>query len=448
MYRHQRATLTLLACIPLYCCSSNSMTSNPLTAGTGAPAAGTGAAGTPAVGAAGTATTTTGTPSAGTGAAGSSTAGSSATTAGKSGSAATAGTGTAGTGGDVVTPAAGTGGATATAGTGAAGMAAPAGDQCVAGLKAMCGYAEKETACSSVMTPTVPLTAGGMWGNKEIKLGPYGGYVEWNQGAAFMNPKNPSEDTCDSVAAIFGEPASTTADVLDLRGGDLTLYTIFRPACMKDGEKYPVITWGNGTCGQSGGYSSLNVTVASYGFVVISANSRFTGDGGNEMLKALDLAKSLNEDPKSIYFGKLDLDHIGAMGHSQGGGATATAAMDPRVKSAIIWNAGTSAVKPFLTISGERDITGFTAQSMQTAVAGEAQPGAWLFYHQVLETGGNVTGHLTLMEQPERVVDPAVAWWKYQLLGDAEAKKMFVGDSCGLCNSKDQYEYGHNAKLQ
>jgi hypothetical protein len=52
------------------------------------------------------------------------------------------------------------------------------------------------------------------------------------------------------------------------------------------------------------------------------------------------------------------------------------------------------------------------------------------------------------MEQPERVVDMTIAWWQYQLNGDQEAKKMFIGDSCGLCNSTDQFEYGHNTLLQ
>lgn len=31
------------------------------------------------------------------------------------------------------------------------------------------------------------------------------------------------------------------------------------------------------------------------------------------------------------------------------------------------------------------------------------------------------------------------------LNGDQEAKKMFVGDDCGLCNKKDDFEFGaHN----
>jgi hypothetical protein len=321
-------------------------------------------------------------------------------------------------------------------------------DACVAALKPMCKYDDKDTACSSLMTASIPLTNGMTWGNVEIKGGPYGAYVAFNQGKDFANPVNSSESSCDLIASSFGEPQSVTDDVLDLRGGDLSLYTVFRPACMKDGEKYPVITWGNGTCGQSGGYASLLATVASYGFVVIAANSRFTDAGNNEMLKALDFAKAANEDSSSPLYQRLDLDHIGAAGHSQGSSATAHAASDDRIKAVILFNGGTSAVKPYLAGSGDRDITGYTPQQMAQEVGAASQPGGWLYYHQVLETGGAVTGHLTLMEQPERVTGPMTAWFQWQLKGDEEAKKQFVGADCGLCNMKDAYEYGANANLK
>jgi hypothetical protein len=317
---------------------------------------------------------------------------------------------------------------------------------CTKALKAKCSYSENEMACSSLMTAVIPLSDGTTWGDNEIKQGPYGAYVEWNEGKDFATPVSALEGTCSLAAAVFGEPASVTADVLDLRGQELSLYTVFRPACMKEGETYPVITWGNGTCGQSGGYAMLLASVASHGFVVVSSNSRWTDGGNMEMLKALDYAKAANEDPNSPLYQKLDLDNIGAMGHSQGASATAHAGTDPRIKSLILFNGGGSSNdKPFLSVSGERDIGSTTVASMTTAVSGATQPGAWLFYHKVLLTGGSVTGHLTLMEQPERMIEPTVAWWKYQLKGDAEAKKMFVGESCGLCNSKDEYEFGaHN----
>lgn len=320
-------------------------------------------------------------------------------------------------------------------------------DACVAALQPMCQYDEKETPCSSLITTSIPLSDGGTWGNNEIKGGPYGAFVEWNQGEDFANPVNASESTCSLLAASFGEPADVTADVLELRGGDLSLYTIFRPACMKDGETYPVITWGNGTCGQSGGYAALLATLASHGFVVIAANSRFTDAGNDEMLRALDLAKALNEAPDSALYGKLNLDRIGAMGHSQGASATAHAAADPRIKAVILWNGGLTADKPFLAVSGDRDITGYTPEQMEAAVQDSSQPGAYLYYHQVLETGGNVTGHLTLMEQPERVWEPTVAWWQYMLNGDETAKAMFVGADCGLCGAADAFEFGANSSL-
>ncbi|MEY4509316.1 MAG: hypothetical protein RLZZ450_1438, partial [Pseudomonadota bacterium] len=125
-------------------------------------------------------------------------------------------------------------------------------EACTKALKAPCAYDVKETSCASLTTQKVPLTAGGSWGGNEIKGGPYGAYVEWNEGAAFKNPTSFAEGTCDVLAASFGEPEATTKDILDLRGQDLALYTVFRPACTKEGEKYPVITWGNGTCGQTG----------------------------------------------------------------------------------------------------------------------------------------------------------------------------------------------------
>ena len=44
--------------------------------------------------------------------------------------------------------------------------------------------------------------------------------------------------------------------------------------------------------------------------------------------------------------------------------------------------------------------------------------------------------------QPDRVVEPTTGWWKYIFKGDAAAKALFVGASCGLCGKADDFEYG------
>jgi hypothetical protein len=248
----------------------------------------------------------------------------------------------------------------------------------------------------------------------------------------------------------FMEPASVTDELKNLRGVDFSLYTIFRPACMREGETYPVITWANGTCGEILGYAPLLGGIASYGYVVIASNSTWTGTAPTNMVqaRALDYAAALNADPESELYGKLDLDHIGAMGHSQGASATGNVDGDPRVKSVIFWNSGASSEKPFLNVSGDRDVNMKTLESIESATNAATQPGAWVFFHQVLETGGSSTGHLVLMMQPERVIDLTLAWWDWQLKDDATAKEMFVGDSCGLCSLPDEFDYGANAHME
>ena len=359
-----------------------------------------------------------------------------ASTAAGSGATAAAGSGSeaAGSGGNAEAAA----GATGAAGTGAAGSGAedPSAG-CVAGLKARCGMREM-AACSSVETVDI----GELIKATEIPLGPYGAIMEQNVGKGFEIPENSGEASCPMTAALFGEPEDVTMNVADLRDVDLKLYTMYRPACMREGETYPVITWGNGTCGQTEGYGPLLRYVASHGYVVVAANSRYTG-GNGAMTKALDFVETLNTDESSVYYKRLDLEKIGAMGHSQGGMATITAARDARIDSVIIWNGGSDAVKPFLAVSGDYDIGNPTAAGLRGSVEGSSQPSAWLFYHKVPQTG-SVSGHLTLMNQPERVVEMTVAWWDYQLKGSMTARDYFVGDSCGLCNKAEDFEYGVN----
>jgi hypothetical protein len=282
----------------------------------------------------------------------------------------------------------------------------------------------------------------------KIQLGPDGALSERNVGKGFEVPlaRGDADDgtTCKDVVASFGESSESSGPLLDTGDIDFKLYTIYRPATWTEGKKYPVITWGNGTCAKPEGYGALLRYVASHGFVVIAANSRWTGSN-SPMLKALDFAAAANADPSSTYYKRLDLTKIGAMGHSQGSAATISAAQDPRVKAVILWNGGSSADKPYLAITGEMDINNPTVFGLTLALTGNP-PGGYIFYHKVVGTGP-VRGHLTLMTQPERVVEPAVAWFKYQLLNDLESRKWFVGTTCELCDKDEEFEYGQRGLL-
>jgi hypothetical protein len=338
-------------------------------------------------------------------------------------------------------------------------------DSCLAPIKPLCIAKEMNTAelmevpCKALQNIALPLTNGMSLGPVTIQGGPYAAKIDWNEGDG--TPHVVAEQALESFLSeqgclaggidLFGEPTAVTDELKNTRMLDSRLFTVFRPACMKKGEKYPVITWANGTCGLIHGYSALLSTVASHGFVIVASNSTWTNTPPTKgiQLKALDYAKALNEDPKSALYQRLDLEHIGADGHSQGAAATFEVANDPRIDSLILWNYQVSNDKPFLAVSGERDTDDTrTPASMKADADAATKPGAWVYYHKIPLTGGTATGHLTLMEQPERVVDMAIAWWKWQLKGDLEAKKMFIGDSCGLCNKKEDFEYGHNMLLQ
>ena len=238
------------------------------------------------------------------------------------------------------------------------------------------------TPCASFTTPT----------GTTIQLGPYGAQMDMNVGKGFENtvqsgdmPGN--ESTCQFFVDVFMEDPNLGTKLLQTTTDsgvalDFSLYTVYRPVVWPSGP-VPVITWGNGTCAQPEGYGALLRYVASYGYVVVAANSRWVGSGTPApMLHALDYAAAANADSTSPYYGKLDMTKVGAMGHSQGGQATATAASDSRISDVIIFNAVDSGVsKPYLTTSGDMDITNFTDTGMASAISAATVPAAWLYFH-------------------------------------------------------------------
>jgi hypothetical protein len=302
-------------------------------------------------------------------------------------------------------------------------------------------------ACGTYITPT----------GTSVKLGPYGAAMDVNVGKGFENKDPMDQATCPGFVGLFMEDAKQSQQLLDDGPQPCTedtpnagncinfqLYSVYHPANWPSG-KVPIITWGNGTCAQPEGYGTLLRYVASYGFLVVAANSREVGTGA-EQQKALDFVIAANDDSSSPYYHHLDTTKIGAMGHSQGSLGTALATQnDSRINAAILFNGGDTLTVPksFLAISGELDVTGFTSTVMSTAVNAAMAPSAFLYYHN---PSGNmadgIRGHLVLMLTPERVTEPTVAWWQMILNGDSKAKDEFVGSSCGLCGHSSDYDFG------
>jgi hypothetical protein len=115
------------------------------------------------------------------------------------------------------------------------------------------------------------------------------------------------------------------ADCCDSKGNS---YDYYYPANLgAGGFLHPIIAWGNGTFGTSSEVAYFLKHMASWGFVIIATQDRFTYPGGT-ILDSVTHAVQANGDAGILhgqFLNKLDVNQIGAIGHSQGAGAAARA---------------------------------------------------------------------------------------------------------------------------
>ncbi|WP_282692550.1 acetylxylan esterase [Streptomyces sp. CC208A] len=208
------------------------------------------------------------------------------------------------------------------------------------------------------------------------------------------------------------------------------VHTFYRPRDMgRTGERHPVVIWGNGTGAVPGIYSSLLRHWASHGFIVAAANTP-TSNFAISMRAGIDVLERRNADPDSVYFGKVDLEHIGSAGHSQGGAAAVNAAVDARVDTAVPIQPGPLTDPdlidvPVFYLAGQRDLTVWPAlvkamyrdSGHLPAVYGEVR-GA---------------GHLSSIGDGGDFRAPTTAWLRFWLMGDENARGFFFGPSCVYC---------------
>ena len=94
------------------------------------------------------------------------------------------------------------------------------------------------------------------------------------------------------------------------------------------GSVHPIVTFGNGTKAKPGQYDYLLKHLASWGFVIVVTEDENTGTG-QTILDAANYLIAENGNSASIFYRKLEVKQIGAMGHSQG----AVGAINAMIKS-------------------------------------------------------------------------------------------------------------------
>jgi len=216
-------------------------------------------------------------------------------------------------------------------------------------------------------------------------------------------------------------------------------YTVIRPATLgADGFLHAPITFGPGTGMEVSQLSGLLERFASHGFVVIGR--QLTGGPRDavtrmRMTAGLDWIISQNSVAGSVFEGKLDVKRAVAMGYSVGG----TGAVEIGGHEAIVTvvsihghQAEGDLHGPLLLIGGTDDVMGDNRSWL--APTYEDSQVQTFFGTVVGANHGYIQG--TVNGVPGGVETPAmVAWLRYWIYNDQEAKKYFYGDDCVMCRS-------------
>ncbi|MFF3686013.1 alpha/beta hydrolase family protein [Streptomyces sp. NPDC002187] len=194
-------------------------------------------------------------------------------------------------------------------------------------------------------------------------------------------------------------------------------------------RRHPVIVWGNGTFAFPVVYRDLLLHWASQGFIVAAANTPLS-NLGISMRAGIDLLTRRNADPGSAFHDRVDLEHIGVSGHSQGGAAAIVVGADPRIDTILPIQPGPlaniNAVRvPALLLAGQKDSIVFPFLVKAFYNAADHIPAIY----------GELRGadHFTVVGDPSPFAAPTTAWFKAHLMGDQTARAEFFGAGCGIC---------------
>ncbi|GAA4540724.1 poly(ethylene terephthalate) hydrolase family protein [Amycolatopsis samaneae] len=237
-------------------------------------------------------------------------------------------------------------------------------------------------------------------------------------------------------------PFPVTTEALD------AAHTVYRPTILgENGLKHPVIVWGNGTGATPPVYGALLRHLASHGFVVAAADTINAGSG-REMLDGAATLIAENGRAGSEYHQKIDVGHVGATGHSQGGGGAIAAGADARISTTVPIEPGPqgriSALHgPMFILGGQADlivappllvIPRYNQATKIPAIYGEL---AGATHFTPVGDGGGFRGAIT-------------AWFRFWLMGDEQARPVFFGPatSCRLCDDHAWSSVRRNAPAQ
>jgi len=241
----------------------------------------------------------------------------------------------------------------------------------------------------------------------------------------------------------------------------LSTHTVYRPQDLsKVKGKLPIIAWGNGACVNNGlAHRNFLMEIASHGYLAIAIGPPIapTAQGkqgslgpatkSSQLLDAINWALAENGRKGSPYNGKLDVSKIAVMGMSCGGIQSYAVATDPRVKLVGIFNSGILPAPSGPGAPVMEDVRKDQLDKLHSPIFYVTGDKTDIAYENGMDDFKRITrvpaihtykdgvSHGGTYSQPNGgdFARVAVAMLNWQLKGEKNESKMFLGASCGLC---------------
>jgi len=272
------------------------------------------------------------------------------------------------------------------------------------------------------------------------------------------------------AACAWGQEGTGPFPAILEQDPSLATHTVYRPQDLsKVKGKMPIIAWGNGGCANNGlSHRNFLMEIASHGYLAIAigppiplpAQGKGVPKGGDgkqaatgpatkstQLLDAINWALAENGRKGSPYDSKLDASKIAVMGMSCGGIQSYAVATDPRVKLVGIFNSG---ILPAASAPGApimEDIRKDQLDKLHSPIFYVTGDKSDIAYENGMDDFKRITkvpaihtykdgvSHGGTYSQPNGgdFARVAVAMLNWQLKGEKNESKMFVGANCGLC---------------